>query len=80
MRAPLIVGADGRESWVRYQAGIEAGRVIWAVGRGRQLRIEMPHGDAAWEWFRDDGVLAFLPLPGNRISIVWTAFEERSAS
>jgi ubiquinone biosynthesis UbiH/UbiF/VisC/COQ6 family hydroxylase len=39
----------------------------------------LPHGDAAWEWFRGDGVLAFLPLPGNRISIVWTAFEERAA-
>ena len=27
----------------------------------------------ARQWFRDDGVLAWLPLPGERISIVWSA-------
>jgi len=31
-----------------------------------------PHRNIAWQWFRDDGVLAWLPLPGNRISIVWS--------
>jgi 2-octaprenyl-6-methoxyphenol hydroxylase len=25
------------------------------------------------QWFRADGVLAWLPLPGRRISIVWSA-------
>jgi 2-polyprenylphenol 6-hydroxylase len=27
----------------------------------------------ARQWFRADGVLAWLPLPGKRISIVWSA-------
>ena len=33
---------------------------------------EKPHRYNAYQWFRDDGVLAYLPLPGNRISIVWS--------
>jgi 2-polyprenyl-6-methoxyphenol hydroxylase-like FAD-dependent oxidoreductase len=31
------------------------------------------HAGVARQWFRDDGVLAWLPLPGKRISIVWSA-------
>jgi len=96
LRAPLIVGADGRESWVRSQAGMGAEPVAYRqMGVIANFETELPHGDAAWEWFRGDGVLAFLPLPGDRegqsrslsagapvrhrISIVWTAFEERAA-
>lgn len=80
LRAPLIVGADGRESWVRSQAGMNAEPAPYRqMGVIANFETALPHGDAAWEWFRGDGVLAFLPLPGNRISIVWTAFEERAA-
>jgi len=80
LRAPLIVGADGRESWVRSQAGMDGEPAPYRqMGVIANFETELPHGDAAWEWFRGDGVLAFLPLPGNRISIVWTAFEERAA-
>ena len=31
------------------------------------------HGDIARQWFRHDGVLALLPLPGRRVSMVWSA-------
>ncbi|MBZ0094144.1 MAG: UbiH/UbiF family hydroxylase [Sulfuricella sp.] len=80
LRAVLIVGADGRESWVRSQAGMDAEPAPYRqMGVIANFETELPHGDAAWEWFRGDGVLAFLPLPGKRISIVWTAFEERAA-
>jgi ubiquinone biosynthesis UbiH/UbiF/VisC/COQ6 family hydroxylase len=80
LRAALIVGADGRESWVRSQAGMDAEPAPYRqMGVIANFETELPHGDAAWEWFRGDGVLAFLPLPDNRISIVWTAFEERAA-
>lgn len=80
LRAALIVGADGRESWVRAQAGMDAEPAPYSqAGVIANFETELPHGDAAWEWFRGDGVLAFLPLPGNRVSIVWTAFEERAA-
>ncbi len=80
LRAPLIVGADGRESWVRSQAGMDAEPAPYRqLGVIANFEAELPHGDAAWEWFRGDGVLAFLPMPGKRISIVWTVFEERAA-
>lgn len=80
LHAPLIVGADGRESWVRSQAGMDAEPAPYRqMGVIANFETELPHGDAAWEWFRGDGVLAFLPMPGQRISIVWTAFEERAA-
>ena len=80
LRAPLVVGADGRESWVRAQAGMDAEPAPYRqMGVIANFETELPHGDVAWEWFRGDGVLAFLPLPGNRISIVWTAFEEHAA-
>ena len=36
------------------------------------FEAERGHGDSARQWFRGDGVLAWLPLPGRRISIVWS--------
>ena len=33
---------------------------------------ELPHRHCARQWFREDGVLACLPLPGNRLSMVWS--------
>ena len=36
------------------------------------FRSEKAHHNVAFQWFRDDGVLSYLPLPGNRISIVWS--------
>jgi ubiquinone biosynthesis UbiH/UbiF/VisC/COQ6 family hydroxylase len=33
---------------------------------------EKGHNNVAYQWFRDDGVLAYLPLSGNRMSIVWS--------
>src|SRR5262249_5937527 len=35
----------------------------------------LPHRNTAHQWFRRDGVLAWLPLPGGLISIVWSASE-----
>jgi len=37
------------------------------------FEVEKDHGNIARQWFRADGVLAWLPLPGRRISIVWSA-------
>jgi ubiquinone biosynthesis UbiH/UbiF/VisC/COQ6 family hydroxylase len=33
---------------------------------------DRPHRNTAFQWFRADGILAFLPLPGRRVSIVWS--------
>lgn len=74
LSAPLLVGADGRDSWVRSAAGLEAIDSPYAEkGVVANFAIEKPHQGVAWQWFRDDGVLAWLPLPGARISMVWSA-------
>jgi ubiquinone biosynthesis UbiH/UbiF/VisC/COQ6 family hydroxylase len=79
LRAKLIVGADGRDSWVRANAGVEASpRAYGQDGVVANFEIEKPHHNAAYQWFREDGILAWLPLPGNRISIVWSAFDALS--
>lgn len=74
--APLIVGADGRESWVRAAAGIAATVTDYRErGVVATFACEHPHGDTARQWFLGDSVLAWLPLSGQRISIVWSAPE-----
>jgi ubiquinone biosynthesis UbiH/UbiF/VisC/COQ6 family hydroxylase len=35
---------------------------------------EKPHHNVAYQWFTcKDGVIALLPLPGNKVSLVWSA-------
>ena len=71
--AALIVGADGPDSWVRSAAGLMP--EIKAYGQTAvvaNFATERPHGQIARQWFRQDGVIAWLPLPGDRISIVWS--------
>lgn len=70
----LVVGADGRGSWVRATAGIEApGRDYPQHAVVANFECTVPHRGTARQWFRDDGVLALLPLPGRRVSMVWSA-------
>lgn len=73
--ANLVVGADGVHSWVRRAAGIAAEpRSYGQQGVVANFECELAHHGCARQWFRDDGsVLAWLPLPGRRISIVWSA-------
>jgi len=73
LSAKLVVAADGADSWTRAAAGIAVDFQPYdQVGVVANFTIERPHRDTAWQWFRADGVLAYLPLPGNRISIVWS--------
>ena len=73
LRAKLVVGADGAQSWVREQAGIKAHTHAYAqCGVVANFACALPHHDTAYQWFRADGVLALLPLPGNRVSMVWS--------
>ncbi|MBI5108414.1 MAG: UbiH/UbiF family hydroxylase [Rhodocyclales bacterium] len=77
IKARLVVGADGAESWTRSAAGIDVRFDPYdQVGVVANFETELPHRGTAFQWFRcDEGVLAWLPLPGNRISMVWSAPE-----
>ena len=78
--AKLIVGADGRDSWVRNQAGISAAPLDYQQhGVVANFATELPHRGIAYQWFQPDGILALLPLPGNRVSMVWSVSPEKSA-
>ncbi len=80
LQASLMVGADGRDSWVRNQAGIGAAPVDYRQnGVVANFACELPHRGIAHQWFQPDGILALLPLPGRRVSMVWSVSPEKSA-
>ncbi len=81
MDAKLLVGADGGDSRVRELAGIDAKRHPYSqLAVVANFEAEKPHRNIAYQWFREDGVLAYLPLPEKRISIVWSTGEEHAQS
>lgn len=74
LTAKLLVGADGRDSWVRGAAGLSAHNTPYGeMGVVANFACARRHRGIARQWFRPDGVLAWLPLAGDRISIVWSA-------
>ena len=75
LSARLIVGADGLQSWTRHQAGIVAESKSYGhTAVVANFDISGRHHGRAWQWFQPDGgALAWLPLAGQRLSIVWSA-------
>ena len=73
LTARLVVAADGADSWTRAAAGIHVDFQSYEqMGVVANFRAARPHRETAFQWFRHDGVLAWLPLPDNLISIVWS--------
>jgi 2-octaprenylphenol hydroxylase len=81
VRAALVVAADGVRSWARAAAGLTAApRPYGQTAVVANFACARAHQGVARQWFRPDGgVLAWLPLPGRRISIVWSAPEALAA-
>ena len=76
LEAALVVGADGADSWTRQAAGIQVRfHPYHQHGVVANFACERDHLGTAWQWFREDGILAWLPLPGKRMSMVWSAPE-----
>ncbi len=74
LTARLVVGADGRHSICREAAGIDVKRrelnqaaLTFNVGHTR------PHRNISTEFHTPQGPCVFVPLPGNRCSVVWVA-------
>ena len=81
IHAKLIVGADGRDSWVRQQAGISAAPSDYEQqGVVANFTVDKPHRGTAFQWFQPDGILALLPLPQQMVSMVWSVSPEKSAT
>ncbi|MDC8760696.1 FAD-dependent monooxygenase [Janthinobacterium fluminis] len=75
IRAALVVGADGAQSWVRGQCDIGLDyRAYGQRGVVSNFACAKPHHGAAHQWFTGaEGIVALLPLPGDRVSLVWSA-------
>ncbi|MFA7350422.1 MAG: FAD-dependent monooxygenase [Methylotenera sp.] len=75
----LLLAADGANSWVRQQLAIGTQQKPYhQTAIVANFVTERTHGNIARQWFTQDdagksGVMAWLPLPGNKISIVWSA-------
>jgi len=81
----LLVGAEGRQSPTRVEAGLNSAR--WDYSHRAMVTAithEQPHQGVAWEIFFPAGPLALLPLLDlpdgrHRSAVVWT-FAEKDAA
>jgi ubiquinone biosynthesis UbiH/UbiF/VisC/COQ6 family hydroxylase len=77
LKAKLVAGADGADSRVRAAAGIDVATHDYGqLGVVANFSCERPHRGTAFQWFLRDGVLALLPLPGARVSMVWSTAQD----
>jgi len=74
LTARLVIGADGRQSLCREAAGIEVSRsrlnqsaLTFNIGHSR------PHRNVSTEFHTPQGPCVFVPLPGERCSVVWVS-------
>jgi 2-polyprenylphenol 6-hydroxylase len=73
LEAELIVGADGAASRIREWAGLAS--TVSPYGQSgvvANFECERPHRGTAFQWFFDSDILAWLPLNGTRMSMVWS--------
>ena len=81
--ATLTVVCEGRSSLSRQQFGAELDvtrYAQWAIAA--RVQCEIPHAQAARQWFTPDDILGFLPLDGehgNSMAIVWSVKEGQRA-
>ncbi|QQR40681.1 FAD-dependent monooxygenase [Devosia rhizoryzae] len=77
LRAPLVVGADGKKSLIRTEAGIgtrehhfEQAALVADLDLGR------PIGKTSIEFHYPNGPFTLVPAGGNRANLVWIEREE----
>jgi 2-octaprenyl-6-methoxyphenol hydroxylase len=79
LSAQLAIGADGRHSLCREAAGITVRRrelnqaaLTFNIGHSRS------HRNVSTEFHTPHGPCVFVPLPGNRCSVVWVAHPKQA--
>ena len=74
LSARLVVGADGRQSLCREAAGIEVRRrELNQAALTFNISHSRPHRNISTEFHTPQGPCVFVPLPGDRSSVVWVA-------
>ncbi|MFZ0763031.1 MAG: UbiH/UbiF family hydroxylase [Bradyrhizobium sp.] len=74
LSARLVVGADGRHSLCREAAAITVQRrELRQAALTFNISHSRPHQNISTEFHTPQGPCVFVPLPGNRSSVVWVA-------
>ncbi|MGY4312918.1 UbiH/UbiF family hydroxylase [Bradyrhizobium sp. JR3.5] len=74
LSARLVVGADGRNSLSREAAGIEVvSRELGQSALTFNISHSRPHRNISTEFHTEHGPCVFVPLSGNRSSVVWVS-------
>lgn len=74
LQARLVVGADGRNSLSREAAGIEVtSRELGQSALTFNITHTRPHHNISTEFHTEHGPCVFVPLSGNRSSVVWVS-------
>jgi len=84
LTARLLIAADGANSSIRTQLGVDASRFeTHQAAIATVVETQLAHGGTAWQCFMRDGPLALLPLPTrdgrNFCSVVWSQSEATAA-
>lgn len=78
LESKLLLAADGSNSWVRQQLNMPMQKKSYdQTAIVANFKVEKLHGNIARQWFAEgtegkNSILAWLPLPDNTISIVWS--------
>lgn len=78
IESTLLIAADGSHSWLRQQLNMTMQQKPYQqTAIVANFIAKKPHGNIARQWFSQDAenqnsILAWLPLPDNMISIVWS--------
>ena len=78
IESQLLLAADGSQSWVRQQLALPMKQKAYQqTAIVANFKVEKPHENIARQWFLLDAegqsnILAWLPLPEDTMSIVWS--------
>jgi ubiquinone biosynthesis UbiH/UbiF/VisC/COQ6 family hydroxylase len=78
VESTLLLAADGSQSWVRQRLDMPMQQKSYEqTAIVANFKVEKSHANIARQWFALDSegvnsILAWLPLPENTISIVWS--------
>ena len=69
----LVIGADGSDSWVRRQSGIDVkSKIFNQTAIVLNIKSAEPHQGCAYQKFMQDGILALLPIQTHEYSVVFS--------
>jgi 2-octaprenyl-6-methoxyphenol hydroxylase len=79
LRSRLVIGADGRHSICRDAARIDVRRhTLDQSALTLSVAHSRPHNGASTEFHTASGPCVFVPLPGDRSSVVWVTRPEEA--